>query len=120
MTQVTNECMQLSQGIEEWLSLRREAGKLINPETAEVTWTYIRTLDPYGIDSDLPEELWDIGRQYFARAPGSDIWVSFYHLPDATRETLWKRMDGGEFDSSSDWDFFEELFGKTRRTEWQP
>ena len=103
MTQVTNELMRLSQGIEEWLSLRREAGKLINPETAEVTWTYSRTLDPYGIDSDLPEELWDIGRQYFARARGSDIWVSFYDLPDATRETLRGRMDRGELITDTDW-----------------
>ena len=62
--------------IQEWLSLRKEAGELIDPETAEVMWRHAPTLDPYGVDSDLPEELSDIGRQYFARAPGSDISLS--------------------------------------------
>jgi len=28
------------------------------------------------------------GRLYFARAPESDIWVSFYDLPGPTRDAL--------------------------------
>jgi hypothetical protein len=53
-------------------------------------WTYAQTLDPYGIDPDLPEELQQVGREYFARAPGSDVWVAFEDLPEATREALMK------------------------------
>jgi hypothetical protein len=29
---------------------RNEAGLLIDPETAEVTWCFTQTLDPYGIN----------------------------------------------------------------------
>ena len=74
-----------------WLAIRKEAGLKIDPETAEVDWTYAATLDPYGIDPELPEENRDVGREYFARAPGSDMWVSFYDLPKATRDALWKK-----------------------------
>ena len=74
-----------------WLAIRKEAGLKIDPETAEVEWTYACTMDPYGIDPELPEEYRDVGRQYFARAPGSDVWVSFYDLPEATRDALWEK-----------------------------
>ena len=63
-----------------------------DPATAEVHWSYGQTLDPYGIDPDLPEELQQVGRQYFALAPGNDIWVSFYDLPDETRDALWDML----------------------------
>jgi hypothetical protein len=33
-----------------------EAGLKIDPETAEVMWTYAQTLDPYGVYRDVPEE----------------------------------------------------------------
>jgi len=63
---------------EEWLAIRKEAGLKIDPET-------------YGVHPDLPEEYRQIGREYFARSPGSDIWVSFDDLPDAIREALWEK-----------------------------
>jgi hypothetical protein len=34
-----------------------------------------------------------VGREYFARAPDSDIWVSVRDLPDATRDAIWKRFE---------------------------
>src|SRR5436853_1881638 len=73
---------------EEWLAIRKEAGTRIDPETAEVDWNFAQTLDPYGIIAELPEEYQQVGRAYFARSPGSDIWVHFDDLPDATREAL--------------------------------
>lgn len=41
---------------------------------------------------------WDcIGRVYFARSPGTDVWVCEYDLPEATRNALWqKREQKGE------------------------
>jgi hypothetical protein len=77
--------------VEQWLAIRKEAGLKIDPETAEVDWIYAQTFDPYGIDPNLPEEYWCIGRAYFARSPGSDIWVCFDDLPDATRHALWEK-----------------------------
>lgn len=44
--------------------------------------------------AELPpcvEEFHQVGREYFARAPRSDIWVEFGDLPDETRERLWNR-----------------------------
>ena len=75
--------------VEQWLAIRKEAALQIDPETAEVMWQYERTGDPYRI-YPLPE-IYNIGRGYFARSPGSDVWVSFDDLPDATCDALWKK-----------------------------
>ena len=77
--------------VEGWLATRKEAGLKINPETAEVCWIYAQTGDPYGVSPDLPEDCRQVGRAYFARATGSDIWVNFGDLPDETREALWEK-----------------------------
>jgi hypothetical protein len=87
--------------VEQWLEIRKEAGLQIDPETAKVRWEYAQTMDPYGVDPDLPEELQQAGREYFARAPGSGIWVWFGDLPEATRDALWRRPTAG---SEGEWD----------------
>jgi hypothetical protein len=70
-------------------ALRKAVGLHIDPETAEVDWNY--ALDPYGECPGLPEECQQLGRVYFARSPGSDVWINFGDLPKATRDALWKR-----------------------------
>ena len=45
--------------IEQWLSIRKEAGLKIDAATAVVDWTYAQTVDPYGVESDLPDVLAD-------------------------------------------------------------
>lgn len=77
--------------VEHWLAERIGAGRTIDPETAEVFWEYGLVMDPYGIEPDLPDELRVVGRLYFARSPGSDVWVSFYDLPDKISDALWKK-----------------------------
>jgi hypothetical protein len=77
--------------VEQWLASRKEAGLKIDPETAEVCWEIALIADPYGVYPDLPEEMQCVGRVYFARSPGSDIWIHFHDLPDQTREALWQR-----------------------------
>jgi hypothetical protein len=77
--------------VEEWLTVRKEAGLQIDPETAEVMWTYANILDPYGVYPDDSEEC--IGRAYFARPSGIDVWVEFGDLPDATRNALWEKLE---------------------------
>jgi hypothetical protein len=71
-------------------ALRKAVGLQIDPQTAEVAWTYAQTLDPYGDGLDLPEECDQVGREYFARSPGSDVWADFGDLPAATRDALWQ------------------------------
>jgi hypothetical protein len=85
---MTKETKQID--VEQFLAVRREAGLMIDPETAEVEWNYAQTLDPYGTEQ-LPEDLQQVGREYFARAPGSDIWVHFHDLPRETRDALWMK-----------------------------
>ena len=77
--------------VEEWLAVRKQAALDIDPDTAEVLWSYEQTLDPYGVMPEIPDELWQVGREYFARSPRSDVWVWFGDLPDPVREALWKK-----------------------------
>ena len=72
---------------------RRAAGLLIDPTTAEIKWWYAQTLDPYGDGLPLLPQEKQVGREYFARAPDSDIWVCVGDLPDATRDAIWKRFE---------------------------
>jgi hypothetical protein len=75
--------------LNEFYLMRKKAGLAIDPLTAEVFWSYAHTIDPYGIDPNLPEEYQQIGRQYFARSPEGEIWVWFGDLPEETRDELW-------------------------------
>ena len=77
--------------VREYLAIRKEEGLKIDPSTAEVDWTYALVIDPYGVCTDVPEEYHCVGREYFARRPGSDVWVVFGDLPEKTRDALWKR-----------------------------
>jgi hypothetical protein len=93
--------------IEQWLTLRKEEGLKIDPETAEVDWWYAQTLDPYGVydEWELPEEFHQVGREYFARAPESDIWVRFGDLPKQTVKRLEQR---GKSAFVEEWPFGDE------------
>jgi hypothetical protein len=82
--------------VEQWLQVRKDAALLIDAETAEVAWWYAKTQDPYGVYPDDPPEYQVIGRERFARSPGSDICVSFQDLPDETLKKLWKALEDGD------------------------
>jgi hypothetical protein len=71
----------------EFLALVKEASLAINPATAEVTWSVGNAFDPYRITDadDVPPFFRQL---YWARSPGSDIWVEAHDLPDETREVL--------------------------------
>ena len=79
------------QKVEDFLAVRKEAAKHIDPETAEVSWSYGQIMDPYGVDPDLPDELRCVGRVYFARSPKSELSVCFDDLPEEISSALWKR-----------------------------
>jgi hypothetical protein len=76
------------QDLEEFFAIRKAEGLKIDPDTAEVYWEYAQILDPYGMRPDPPEEWHCVGRVYFARSPGSDIWVWFGDLPEKTCRAL--------------------------------
>ena len=79
---------------EEWLASRKEAGRQIDPKTAEVMWIFACAEDPYCIDPELLEEYrCSVGREYFARNPGTDIWVRIEDLPTATRGAFREKYD---------------------------
>ena len=87
--------------LDQWLQVRKEEGRKIDPDTAKVMCDRVYGGDPYDVYPDLPEEYQTIGRAYFARAPGSDIWVWFGDLPDETVKRLRERGESGEFDDDS-------------------
>jgi hypothetical protein len=70
---------------EQWLAIRKEAAVKIDPETAEVCWTYTNICDPYGVYPDVEV---CVAKVFFARPSGSDVWVTFNDLPDATIRAL--------------------------------
>ena len=73
--------------------LMKQEGLKIDPKTAKVKQCWARTMDPYGIEKDLPSEMRDqIHRQYFARRPRGRLWVSFYDLPEDTVKLLYDRL----------------------------
>src|SRR5262245_19971461 len=86
---------------EQWLAVRKEEGLRIDPETAEVFWEHGQVCDPYGV-RELPPEYDCIGRNYFARSPRSNVWVSFDDLPDAVCDRLRTRMKAGDFEDHGD------------------
>ena len=81
--------------LEEWLAIRKKEGLKIDPSTAEVDWHYAQIFDPYGVNPDLPKEYDYIGRAYFARRPGSEVWVCFDDIPEEIRNALWERYEAG-------------------------
>ena len=81
---------------QQWLAAREEEALKLDPETAEVSWHWGSVLDPYGVYDLTREEDQCVGRNYFARAPGS-VWVLFDDLPQATYDRLWARIEAGDF-----------------------
>jgi hypothetical protein len=75
--------------VKQWLAIRKKAALKIDPETAEVDWKYAQMDDPYGVYGEVPEECYQVGQEYFVRAPGSDVWVWSGDLPEATERALW-------------------------------
>jgi hypothetical protein len=52
---------------------RRAAGLLLDPSTAEIDWNYAQIFDSYGDGLPLLPQAEQVGREYFARAPNSDL-----------------------------------------------
>jgi hypothetical protein len=94
-SRVQGKTMSEEMTVKQWLAIRKEEALKIDPDTAEVDWSYGRIMDPYGIDPDLPEELQCTGRNYFARRPGSSVWVSFHDLPKEVCDAVWDRLPRG-------------------------
>ena len=90
---------------EEFLASREAAGRLIDVETCEIQWWYAQTLDPYGVERDLPAELRLVGRSYFVRSAESDGWVSLYDLPKDKARALHARIERGDVGSMNDLPF---------------
>jgi hypothetical protein len=82
---------------DELKALRKEAGAKIDPNTADVWFGWGQIIDPYGDYDDLRPEEECIGRLHYARSPDS-IAVSFYDLPQQTRDALEQRLERGDFE----------------------
>jgi hypothetical protein len=85
-----------------WHAPLEIAGRQMDPENVEVHWRFGQVVDPYGVYPDLPPECDCVGRLYFARSPGSRIWVEYGDLPEATRKALWQKPYGSSGDVDAD------------------
>ena len=67
-----------------------EAGLSIDPDSAEVMWSWgdCRSLR---VDTEFLPTLDSMDACSSRALPGSDIWVSFYDLPGCVSDTLLKR-----------------------------
>jgi len=79
------------QSPEEWLAICRAEAKLIDPATAVICCQRGDRLDPYGLYPDT--DYWILGEIFFARRPGSEIWVAFDDLPTDVLKALRKRAE---------------------------
>jgi hypothetical protein len=77
--------------VEQWLAIRKAAALHVDPETAEVMWQYADLTDPYGLHPDRRAEC--IGKVWFARPSGSDVWVCVDDLRNAIWSALKKKME---------------------------
>jgi hypothetical protein len=90
-----------------WLQIRADEAKRIDPETAEFTWWYAQTADPYGVYDDTPAQESVVGREYFVRNKGSDIWVLLAHVPLSVQDAIWKRVSTMTPEELDPWPFDE-------------
>ena len=56
MTNMTSDSGDHQIPINEWLAARKRAALEIDPDTAEVMWSYRYPIDPYDIHADLTDE----------------------------------------------------------------
>lgn len=77
--------------VEQWLELRKQAGRKIDPATAIAGRFYTYTCDPYMVWKDIPGSMQQVGSEWFARSADSDIWVSFQDIPLEVQTVIWSR-----------------------------
>jgi hypothetical protein len=74
------------------INMRRSLGRQRNLDAGlvciRILCGYSYTIDPYGVEPNLPDDCQQIGREFYARAPRGKIWVWFGDLADETREKL--------------------------------
>ena len=81
LSRALEELMHKNLNAEE-IAILEEAALHIDPPSAEVEWIYAeQVIGSY-------REVW---REYFARSPGSNIWVWFGDLPARTQKSLWEK-----------------------------
>jgi hypothetical protein len=71
-------------------ALRRAAGRLIDPETAEITWHDVWLADPYDDQPDVPATCNIVGDDFFTRVPGTNVWIVSSDLPKPTFDRIWE------------------------------
>jgi hypothetical protein len=76
---------------EQYMAVIKEAALKIDAETAEVDWDWGWQRDPYCLFEHGDDWEDNIGRNRWARSPGSEVWVHFGDLPEATRDALRKK-----------------------------
>ena len=91
--------------LEAWLAIRKLEGQRIDPANVEVFWYWTQVDDPYGVYGETPEEESCVGRTYFFRNIGSEIWVASTDIPKEKMEILWARIKNSDLTENDDLPF---------------
>jgi hypothetical protein len=91
--------------LDAWLAIRKREGGRIDPSNVEMLWLHTQIIDPYGVYGEPPPECWGVGRTYFFRNIGSEIWVASTDIPKETMEKLWARIDNSDLTENDDLPF---------------
>ena len=75
-----------------WLASRKAAGAAIDIETCELARWHACDADPYGVNPNVPEEMYQIGANRFVRSPDSRGWVWEGDLPPACIKAMYARI----------------------------
>jgi hypothetical protein len=74
--------------VKDWLASRKAAALKIDPATALISHAYVYPANPYGVYSEIPDHAKEVTDDYYARAPGSKIWVYRGDLAKDTAHAL--------------------------------
>jgi hypothetical protein len=77
---------------QQWLASRKEAALKIDIETCELGRWAANDFDPYGLRTDLTEEMYQIGTNRFIRSPDSGGWVCEDDLPLDKLNAMYDRI----------------------------
>ena len=72
--------------------LRRQAGRAIDPKTAEAFSTFRQVIDPYNDLSEFTEETYCIGRFWFFKNPDSNVWIWEHDIPNEITDAVGRRL----------------------------
>jgi hypothetical protein len=78
--------------LHQWLASRKEAAREIDIERCDLGYWYAYDCDPYGVDSEVLEEMQQVGKNRFVRSAESCGWIWEGDLPPQKIKAMYERL----------------------------